>query len=307
MTGSAHRHTHVLVLAGGEGTRLASFTRDENGRVVPKQFALQFAGETLFQATLRRAGRLVGGEQITAVLAGHHRRWWIPQLGRGGDAHVVVQPSDRGSAAATLLGLQHVLARDAGARVLLLPSDHAIRDEDAWASTLVDMIDVMHEDNDRVVVLGMPSDDLGLGYGWIVPGESRSALAEAVVGLHHDVAPLVAEGLDLRGALVDSMVVAGSAAGLVALHAHAVPEIVSAFQAALGTRRDPPPAVVQSLYCDLPKRDLSRDVLGRATEALSVVRGRRCGWTDLDTPERLASHGRMLETPRASAHRSLFG
>ena len=304
--GAAQGSTYVLVLAGGEGTRLASFTRDARGHIVPKQFALRFAGETLFEAALRRAGRLVPVPQITAIVAAHHRRWWRPQVeGRVGD--VVVQPSDRGSAAAALLGLQHVLVRDPAARVVLLPSDHATKDEDAWTRTLGDVAEASHEGGDPVVLLGMPCEDLGHGYGWVVPGESRSGLRDAVVGLHHGLAALVAEGHDVSGALLDSLVIAGSAAGLVALHAGAVPEMVSAYHAALGTRVEAAPAIVQVLYSSLPKRDLSRDVLARATEALSVVRGRRCGWADVDTPERLASLGRVLEIPRRPVHRPLFG
>jgi mannose-1-phosphate guanylyltransferase/mannose-6-phosphate isomerase len=293
------RHTHGIVLAGGEGARLAGFTGDRRGRVVPKQFALRWAGETPFQATLRRARRLLPPEQITLVLAAHHRRWWTRQMGdEEAMTHRVVQPTDRGSATAALAGLQQVLARDPGARVLLLPSDHAVRDEEAWIASLCDMIDAAHEEEDRAIILGMPRDDLDAGYGCIVPGAERSGLAANVSAVYHDAIPLVAQGREAPGILVNTTVLAGDATALVALYARAIPDVLSAFQSALGTRVDVPPDVLAALYSRVPKRDLAHDVLERSADLLSVVQARRCGWADLDTPERVAAYGRILSGPR---------
>jgi len=138
----------------------------------------------------------------------------------------------------------------------------------------------------------MPCDELDPGYGWIVPGEPLSTLATAVWGLHHDVGPGLAGRLRGRGGLLDSRVVAGTTTALIKSYARAAPALLSAFHSALGSQVHPPFARLRFLYAGLAEQDLSRDVLGRMADGLAVVRGRRCGWTDLDTSERLALHGR---------------
>jgi mannose-1-phosphate guanylyltransferase len=288
------RHTYALVLAAGAGTRLAAFTHDGTGDVVPKQFCRRLSSETLFEATLRRARTLVPPSRIAVVLSSSHRRWWQSQTsGVGGDG-LVLQPADRGTAAGLLLGVQHLLARDAGAGILVLPSDHLMRDEAAYLDSLIDVVAAMQADEARVILLGMPCEDLDPGYGWILACGPRLSPAMDVSSVHHEVPPGVVEQFRRRDALLDSLVLAGTGSALIAAYARALPLVLSRFQLALGIERDPPPSRVQELYRTLPTLDVARHVLKRVTNVLRVVRGRGCGWTDLDTPDRLALHGRCL-------------
>ena len=49
----------AVILAGGEGVRLSSFTREIYGYHLPKQFCPLFEGETLLEQTMRRVSLLV--------------------------------------------------------------------------------------------------------------------------------------------------------------------------------------------------------------------------------------------------------
>src|SRR5678815_2668147 len=63
---------HVVVLAGGEGNRLASLTRALYGRDLPKQFAVLSGERSLLQTTIERAALLTSHDRISVVVTSHH-------------------------------------------------------------------------------------------------------------------------------------------------------------------------------------------------------------------------------------------
>jgi mannose-1-phosphate guanylyltransferase len=58
---------YVVVLAGGEGNRLASLTRALYGHDLPKQFAVLSGERSLLQTTLERAALLTSLDRISVV------------------------------------------------------------------------------------------------------------------------------------------------------------------------------------------------------------------------------------------------
>src|ERR1700691_819923 len=103
--GPSEHSTWAVVLAAGEGLRLASFTRDISGASVPKQFCSLRGGVTLLEETISRAEGFVEAKRVVAVVADRHRRWWhgtgvaMPPPGR-----TIVQPRNRGTANGILFG-----------------------------------------------------------------------------------------------------------------------------------------------------------------------------------------------------------
>lgn len=64
---SPARRTWAVILAAGEGTRLASLTRDAAGNSVPKQFCRLDGGSILVHAALRRARHIAPPAQVRAI------------------------------------------------------------------------------------------------------------------------------------------------------------------------------------------------------------------------------------------------
>jgi mannose-1-phosphate guanylyltransferase len=122
-------HTWALVLAAGEGSRLRTLTTTHNGVAVPKQFCSLLGGPSLLQEALQRAETIAPRSRICTIVAAQHRRWWEGPLGSLPPRNVIVQPQNRGTAAGLLLPMLHIAARDPRARVVVLPSDHHVRDE----------------------------------------------------------------------------------------------------------------------------------------------------------------------------------
>jgi mannose-1-phosphate guanylyltransferase len=133
-----HQHdaTWGIVLAGGEGRRLQSLTRDEQGRVVPKQFCSFLGTQSLLRSAIDRMAEVVERQRIIVVVAASHRRWWQRELVDIEPENILVQPVNRGTACGVLLPLAHLAARDPEARVVVAPSDHFVEDEPGYASSL---------------------------------------------------------------------------------------------------------------------------------------------------------------------------
>jgi mannose-1-phosphate guanylyltransferase/mannose-6-phosphate isomerase len=124
----------AVVLSGGKGTRLWPMSTDEH----PKQFLPLFGGVSLYQRTLRRLS-MVGCDAIVVIGNANHASSLATQAHEIGLAPPVFlfEPAPRDSAAAVAAGMAWV-AQEFGddAVVFVLPCDHLIPDEAAFAADL---------------------------------------------------------------------------------------------------------------------------------------------------------------------------
>ena len=98
---------------------------------MPKQFCSLNGGHSLLQASLRRSRMIVPRHRICAIVAVDHEHYWRRTLRSLPDANVIVQPRNRGTANGLLLGVLRILERDPLARIIFLPADHYVLDEQA--------------------------------------------------------------------------------------------------------------------------------------------------------------------------------
>ena len=89
--------TWAVVLAAGDGTRLAALTTDASGNSVPKQFCSLTGGRTLIEETLQRARHVASPEQVCTIVAQQHASHWRKLLGTLPRSNVIVQPHNRGT------------------------------------------------------------------------------------------------------------------------------------------------------------------------------------------------------------------
>jgi CTP:molybdopterin cytidylyltransferase MocA len=119
--------------------RVSALSRGAGGEPVPKQYCTFGGDTTLLGRALRRAGAIVSSSRILVVVAERHRRHWEPALAGLPPENVVVQPRNRGTAAGVLLPVLEVyLRRDRGARFLVLPADHDVRQETVLRGPLLE-------------------------------------------------------------------------------------------------------------------------------------------------------------------------
>jgi mannose-1-phosphate guanylyltransferase len=281
--------TWVVVLAGGEGSRLRSLTTTSSGVAVPKQYCSLWGDASLFEHALIRGAAVAPLRKTCAVVAAPHRRWWSTVLANLPQENVIVQPQDRGTGIGILLSLLSILKRDPGANVVLLPADHYLQEEAIMAISLRRAADLGVADPRGVYLLGAESSEADPDLGYVVPFEQRR---EGFSGVSRFVEkPSRAEASELlkQGALLNVFVMAGSAVALLKLYDKSHSNAALALDNALAR---PSQALTRSAISDLYEHlspiDFSRDILAGQEAALSVVPVAQCGWSDLGTPERVA-------------------
>src|ERR1700677_2588771 len=155
-------------LAAGEGSRLRSLTKNEQGITVPKQFCSLQGGPCLLQEALRRAASVASLERICTVVAEQHRHWWAPLLSYLPEQNVISQPQNRGTAYGILLPLLRIAERDPDATVVLLPADHYLSDEKVMAGALRRAAAMARADRESIYLLGVEPDEAAPELGYIL-------------------------------------------------------------------------------------------------------------------------------------------
>jgi mannose-1-phosphate guanylyltransferase len=277
--------TWAIVLAAGDGTRLRNLTTDAKGRATPKQYCSLFGGATLLQDALHRARALVGREQLCAIVAEDHAAWWRGALWSLPPGNVFSQPRNRGTGNGVLLALLSVLERDPMARVVFLPADHFVEDEDELARALRVVIGGLDNAADELVLLGLEPDEPDPELGYIVPGAAVDNARRVARFIEKPSAAIAAE-LVGDGALWNSFIFAARGAALLGLFRERMAGIVDAMETALARGGEAARALAE-VYELLPEVDFSRHIVEGAASRMRVVAAPPCGWTDLGTARRV--------------------
>ncbi len=303
-------NTWALVLAAGDGTRLRSLTTGPTGTMVPKQFCSLYEGPSLLHEALGRAQAVADNTHTCVVVAEQHRRWWEVSLRSLPAANVIVQPQNRGTANGILLPMLHIVQREPDAQIVLLPSDHHVRQEEILSSSLRKAVEQLRWRFDETVLLGLQPEEADPELGYIVAGRSDGRGARRVEQFVEKPPCTKASELIQHGALWNAFIMVSSAQSLLAMFRRSIPEVVEKMRAAI--QRDSyaggTGTAIAELYAGLPTIDFSRDILPGQESYLRVLPVPRCGWSDLGTPQRVADAlCRNPRPARASLVHAAFG
>ena len=298
---------YVVVLAGGEGTRLGRLTRALYGSELPKQFAVLAGQRSLLQQTIDRALLLTTADRISVVVSAHHEARARAQLAAHPEIDLIVQPRNLDTGPGMLLPLVRILERDPLARVIFLPSDHYI-------PTPAPLVTALRANALRQIALvGVAPTGPEVEYGWIVRGQriGRTTAFE-VRRFEEKPAHEIADELWRRGGLWNTFISTAPVGEYWALARRHLPAHAAAFEryaTSLGHCEED--RALASIYDTISVANFSRDLLAHATH-LAVIPVANTGWSDWGSPERVIASlagtpdhdallARMNEAPIAMA------
>ena len=154
-----------VILSGGSGTRLWPLSRE----AYPKQFLPLVGSSTMLQATWERVAPLASGPAL--VVANNEHRFMVAeqlrQIGCNPSA-VLLEPTGRNTAPAIAVAALQAIANGADPLLLVLPSDHVIRDAKAFREAVTRAATAAEAG--KLVTFGIVPTGPETGYGYIKAG-----------------------------------------------------------------------------------------------------------------------------------------
>lgn len=164
-------NTHLVILAGGGGTRLWPLSTEG----LPKQFLdILGCGKSLLQQTAERFEGLVPPENIWVATSAEYKDMIKEHLPLVPEKNILVEPCRRNTAPCICYVSWKIKKRNPKANVIITPSDHAIKDEKAFREAVKDCMEFSSE-TDSIVTLGIKPTHPETGYGYIKADLSYSS------------------------------------------------------------------------------------------------------------------------------------
>ena len=155
-----------VILCGGSGTRLWPLSRE----ALPKQFVRFSESPTLFENTLLRS-KVATGNVSPIVVCNKSHRFFVSTGLRNQEQQgkVILEPVSRNTAPAIALAALAALERDETAVLLVLPSDHLLRDTKTFVVSVQRAVKLAEQG--MIVTFGIIPKSPATGFGYIQRGE----------------------------------------------------------------------------------------------------------------------------------------
>lgn len=167
-------HVHVIIMAGGAGTRFWPASTEEH----PKQFLdILGLGKTLLQLTYERFLPLVPKEQIYIVTNRKYVDLVAGQLPDLPEDNILGEPSRNNTAPCIAYATYKILDVDQDANIVVAPSDHLILKSEAFLERIRTAL-AFTGSKEVICTLGIQPTRPDTGYGYIHFG------SEITPGIH---------------------------------------------------------------------------------------------------------------------------
>lgn len=158
-------NTYILIMAGGEGTRFYPLSTPER----PKQFVDFFGGRTVLQHTYDRIKDLVSVENVFIATNERYINLVESQLPEIPSDNIIGETAKKNTGPCIAYASKIIAKRDPDAMMLILPSDHIIKDEAQFREVVEKAINIANE-REILVTLGIKPNWAADCYGYIKMG-----------------------------------------------------------------------------------------------------------------------------------------
>src|SRR5437867_1301366 len=281
-------HFVPVILSGGAGSRLWPVSRE----ALPKPFIKLADGQTLLAKTLRRALGCADGHGVLTVTNRDYfflTRDEYGAAGRGSpQLDFLLEPVSRNTGPAICAAALDVAQRHGSETVMLiLPADHLIKDEKAFAAAVGEARKLAEQG--WLVTFGIAPAAPETGFGYIEAGDALGAEACKVKRFVEKPDAARAEELVRSGRYSwnSGMFCFTAGAVLDAFKQHA-PELLRAVEASIAAtdHEKKPPVLAEAEFAKAPDISFDYAVMEKA-QRRAVVRG-RFDWNDIGSWAALA-------------------
>ncbi|ALG13612.1 mannose-1-phosphate guanylyltransferase [Kibdelosporangium phytohabitans] len=158
---------HVVVPAGGSGTRLWPLSRATNPKFL---HPLTGTERSLLQATFDRLAPLASAERVHVVTGTAHATAVARQLPEVPERNILIEPLARDSCAAIALAAAVIEQRSPGAVMASFAADHLIKDTEAFGRTVEEAVRGAAEG--KLMTIGITPTRPETGYGYLQCSET---------------------------------------------------------------------------------------------------------------------------------------
>lgn len=159
-------------MAGGKGTRFWPLSTEEK----PKQFLNLIGNETMIQMTVNRIKPIIPLERIFVCTGEMYVDLVKEQLPELPDRNIIVEPEGRNTAPCITLSAFVIKKYYDDATMVVLPSDHLIKDEDEFRDIVKTANEFVESNNSAIITLGMKPSRPETGYGYIKYGNDEKKI-----------------------------------------------------------------------------------------------------------------------------------
>lgn len=154
----------ALIMAGGKGTRFWPKSTEE----MPKQFLNLIDEKTMIQLTYERLLKIIPSENIFVVTGEKYKKLVEEQLDTLPTRNIIVEPTGRNTAPCILLACMYIKQIYDDATIAVLPSDHAIGNNNEFCRILqMGENYVENENKNAIITIGITPNRPETGYGYI--------------------------------------------------------------------------------------------------------------------------------------------
>ena len=154
----------ALIMAGGKGTRFWPKSTEK----MPKQFLNLIDEKTMIELTYERLLKIIPSERIFVITGEKYKEIVEKQLDTLPKRNIIVEPTGRNTAPCILLACMYIKQIYEDATIAVLPSDHAIKNNDEFCNILQIANDYVENNNKKAIVtIGITPDRPETGYGYI--------------------------------------------------------------------------------------------------------------------------------------------
>ena len=271
---------YAVIMAGGSGTRLWPRSRKKK----PKQLLDIVSSKTMIQETVDRLEGLVDADHVFVVVGAAHSQEIDRQLALVPSENILIEPQGRNTAPCIGLAAIHIRARDKDAVMVVLPSDHLIKNANRFRKILKAAAAAAQKGK-SLVTIGIEPTFPETGYGYVQIGKKiESARGEdvyKVVAFKEKPTSAVAKKFLKSGKYMwnSGMFVwkADTVLGQIKVHLPALYKGLMKIEASLGKENES--GVLEKVYDSIEGESIDFGVMEKAKEVM-LLKG-DFGWNDI--------------------------